>query len=186
MIGLVGKLLGAAANVLLGTMVIVTCIDVVGRYFFSTPLIGAHELITLSMGIMIYLGLPLVTVTREHLTVDLANNYLGSAGRRFQQVMVNTVGALTLILFSYLLILHGVGLSEDLMTFQDFEIEQAPFSFLMALMCLFTALVFLKHVFLNIEGKNTGDAPESFKKKWGPKFLSEADPEIPESEHPGA
>ena len=162
MLSLVGKILGAAANILLGTMVIVTCIDVVGRYFFSAPLLGAHELITLAMGVMIYLGLPLVTITREHLTVDLASNYLGPIGRRFQKIIVNAVGAFTLILFSYFLILHGVGLSEDLMTFQDFELEQAPFSFLMALMCFLTTLVFLKHIFHDEEGKNSGDPATSF------------------------
>jgi len=162
MFSLVSKILGAAASFLLCAMVIVTCVDVVGRYFFSAPLLGAHELITLAMGVMIYLGLPLVTITREHLTVDLASNYLGPTGRRFQQIIVNAVAAFTLILFSYLLILHGVGLSEDLMTFQDFEIEQAPFSFLMAIMCFLTTLVFLKHIFHDEEGKNSGDPAISF------------------------
>ena len=72
-----GKFLGAAANFLLCIMVIITCIDVIGRYFFSAPLLGAHEMITLAMGMMIYLGMPLVTVSREHLTIELASSYLG-------------------------------------------------------------------------------------------------------------
>ena len=159
---LIGRITGVTANLLLCTMVIVTCIDVVGRYFLSAPLLGAHELITLAMGVMIFLGLPLVTITREHLTVDLASNYLGPIGRRVQQVIVNAVAAFTLILFSYLLILHGVGLSEDLMTFQDFEIEQAPFSFLMAIMCFLTTLVFLKHIFHDVEGDIISDPATSF------------------------
>ena len=159
---LIGRITGVTANLLLCTMVIVTCIDVVGRYFLSAPLLGAHELITLAMGVMIFLGLPLVTDTGEHLTVDLASNYLGPIGSRFQQIIVNTMGAFTLGLFSYLLVLHGLGLSEDLMTFQDFEIEQAPFAFLMAIMCILTTLVYLKHLYHGVKDKNASDPVTSF------------------------
>jgi len=150
---LLGKFLGAAANLLLCIMVIITCIDVIGRYFFSAPLLGAHEMITLAMGMMIYLGMPLVTVSREHLTIELASSYLGPRGRRIQQIVVNIVGALTFLLFSYLLFSHGIGLAEDLMITEDFELEQAPFAFLMATMCILTICVFIKQVFLDLTGK---------------------------------
>jgi TRAP-type C4-dicarboxylate transport system permease small subunit len=128
-------------------MVMVTCIDVVGRYFFSAPLLGAHEIITLSMGIMIYLGMPLVTASREHLMVDLVANLLSSKGKRIQQIAVNSIAALTFILFSYLLLIYGFGLAEDLMITEDLEIEQAPIAYIMAIMCFLTIFVFLYHVF---------------------------------------
>lgn len=134
-------------------MVIVTCIDVIGRYFFASPLLGAHEMITLAMGIMIYLGMPLVTASSEHLVVDLASGILGPRGRRIQQIIVNAVAALTFLLFSYLLLFHGFGLAEDLMVTEDFEIEQAPIAFLMAAMCFLTILVFLNQVFRDLTGK---------------------------------
>ena len=134
-------------------MVIITCIDVTGRYFFSAPLIGAHEMITLAMGIMIFLGMPLVTTAREHLTVDILGGFLGPVGRRVQQVFVNIIAALTFILFAYLLWFHGIGLAEDLMITQDFEIEQAPFAFLMAAMCFLTIFVFFNHVGREFTGK---------------------------------
>ncbi len=137
-------------------MIAVTCIDVVGRYFFAAPLIGAHEVITLAMGIMIYLGLPLVTAAGEHLTVDLAGTFLGPRLRRIQQIMVNAVAALTFILMSYLLWFHGVGLAEDLVTTEDFEIEMAPLAYLMAVACFFTILVFLNHAFAGLAKKGMG------------------------------
>ena len=67
----ISRALGTVANMLLCIMVVITCIDVVGRYFFAAPLLGAHELMTLAMGIMIFLGMPLVTAAEEHLTVDI-------------------------------------------------------------------------------------------------------------------
>ena len=110
-------------------------------------------MITLAMGIMIYLGMPLVTASREHLVVDLAGSVLSLTGKRIQQIMVNAIAALTFILFSYLLLFHGIGLAEDLMVTEDFEIEQAPIAYLMAAMCIFTILVFVKQVFNDLTGK---------------------------------
>ena len=135
------------ANILLCVMVVVTCIDVVGRYFFSAPLLGAHEIITLSMGVMIYLGIPLVTASREHLMIDLVATLLSSKGKRIQQIIVNSISALTFILFAYLLLFYGFGLAEDLMITEDLEIEQAPIAYVMAVMCFLTIFVFLFHVF---------------------------------------
>ncbi len=134
------------ANILLCVMVLVTCIDVIGRYFFSAPLLGAHEIITLSMGFMIYLGMPLVTAAREHLMIDLFANLLSSKGKRIQQIIVNSISALTFILFAYLLLFYGFGLAEDLMVTEDLEIAQAPIAYLMAIMCFLTIFVFLHHV----------------------------------------
>lgn len=134
-------------------MVLVTCIDVIGRYFFAAPLLGAHEMITLAMGIMIYLGMPLVTASREHLVVDLAGSVLSPMGKRIQQIIVNAIAALTFILFSYLLLFHGIGLAEDLMVTEDFEIEQAPIAYLMAAMCFLTIFVFVKQMIDDLTGK---------------------------------
>ena len=110
-------------------------------------------MITLAMGIMIYLGMPLVTSAREHLVVDLAGSLLSAKGKHIQQIIINAIAALTFILFSYLLLSHGIGLAEDLMVTEDFEIEQAPIAYLMAAMCIFTILVFVKQVFDDLTGK---------------------------------
>ena len=136
-------------------MVVVTCIDVVGRYFFSAPLLGAHEIITLAMGIMIYLGMPLVTASREHLIVDLAGSLLSPKGKRIQQIIVNSIAALTFTLFSYLLLFHGFGLAEDLIASEDLEVDQAPIAYIMAVMCFLTIFVFLYQVSCTTKDKKS-------------------------------
>ena len=90
--------------------------------------------------------MPLVTDSREHLTVDLATNLLNQKGKRIQQIFVDSISAFTFLLFSWLLLYHGFGLSEDLITTEDLEIEQAPISFTMAAMCFLTIFIFLYQV----------------------------------------
>ena len=116
-------------------------------------------MITLAMGIMIYLGMPLVTASREHLIVDLVGSVLSPTGKHIQQIIINAIAALTFILFSYLLLFHGIGLAEDLIVTEDFEIEQAPIAYLMAVMCFFTIFVFVKQVFDDLTSKR----PDYFK-----------------------
>ena len=59
-----------AALVLLW-LVGLTCVDVVGRYFFRAPVTGAVELVQLSMAGIIFLTLPLMFLKNEHVIVDL-------------------------------------------------------------------------------------------------------------------
>ena len=48
-----------------------TCVDVVGRYFFRAPVTGAVELVQLSMAGIIFLSLPLMFLKNDHVIVDL-------------------------------------------------------------------------------------------------------------------
>ncbi len=150
----INKSIEAIANILLCIMVTLTCVDVVGRYFFSAPLLGAHEMITLSMGIMIFLGMPLVTAAREHLVVDITSNILSTRMKRIQQVIVNLFALVTFLMFSYLLWFHGLGLAEDFIATDDFEIELAPLAFFLATMCILTIVVLLNHIFSDLLGKD--------------------------------
>tara|TARA_B100001971_G_scaffold214213_1_gene250481 strand:+ start:558 stop:1166 length:609 start_codon:yes stop_codon:yes gene_type:complete len=150
----INKSIEVAANILLCIMVTLTCIDVVGRYFFAAPLLGAHEMITLSMGIMIFLGMPLVTATRAHLVVDITSNILSRRVKQIQQLIVNSIALATFVLFSYLLWFHGLGLAEDFVTTEDFEIELAPLAFLLAIMCILTIFVLLNHILTDLFSKS--------------------------------
>ena len=63
--------LARAGAVGLAIIMILTFFDVVGRYLFNAPIIGAVDVIELMMGMMIYLGVGLTTYSRGHIRVDL-------------------------------------------------------------------------------------------------------------------
>jgi len=62
-------------------MVAVTCVDVIGRYFFNSPLYAGSEIIQVSMAGVIFLSLPAMFFRNEHIVVDLfpvfQKGYLG-------------------------------------------------------------------------------------------------------------
>lgn len=69
------ELIGAA--VLFGLMM-VTCIDVAGRYVFNSPLVGATELTELGLAVLVFSAMPVVTWRGMQIVVDLLDHYLNS------------------------------------------------------------------------------------------------------------
>src|SRR4029077_1450758 len=63
--------LGVIAAVLLFGLMVLTCVDVVGRYFLNRPVYGAFEITEMLLAALIFLGLPLVTLRNEHVNVDV-------------------------------------------------------------------------------------------------------------------
>ena len=59
------------AALILLILVALTCIDVVGRYFFSNPLTGAVELVRICMAGIIFFSFPLMFLRNDHIIVDL-------------------------------------------------------------------------------------------------------------------
>lgn len=57
--------------IVLFLLMALTCIDVVGRYFFSHPLVGATELTEIGLALVIFSVMPIITWRSTHIVVDL-------------------------------------------------------------------------------------------------------------------
>jgi TRAP-type C4-dicarboxylate transport system permease small subunit len=89
--------LGVVAAALLFAMMLLTFVDVVGRYLFNQSVVGAFEITEIMMALLIFAGLPLVVRREEHVTVDLADRFFPRRVRRAYRVAVELAsGALML------------------------------------------------------------------------------------------
>ncbi|MCB1810118.1 MAG: TRAP transporter small permease, partial [Candidatus Competibacteraceae bacterium] len=79
-------LLGA---ILLFALMVLTCIDVMGRYLFNAPLQGATELTRLLMAGIIFAALPAVCLREDHVTVDLLDTLTPKWLVRARQLVIN-------------------------------------------------------------------------------------------------
>lgn len=84
------------ASVLLFAMMLVTFVDVVGRYVLARPLPGAFELTEVLLGLIVFAGLPIVTWRSEHVTVDLLTTRLPATPRRLLARLAAVVTAAVL------------------------------------------------------------------------------------------
>lgn len=67
------------AALMLMALMLITCIDVIGRYVFNNPLSGSIELTQIGMALMVFAAMPVVTWRGGHVVVDLLDRFLTNA-----------------------------------------------------------------------------------------------------------
>jgi TRAP-type C4-dicarboxylate transport system permease small subunit len=137
------RLLGIVACVFLFAMMALTFVDVIGRYFFLTPVPAAYEIVSLMMPAVIFCALPLTVLREGHVTVDLLDSFFGRSFARAQAVVVNVLSALALGLLVWRL---GVKTIDDFQyetTTDELWIQIWPFGAGMSFLCAVAALAAL-------------------------------------------
>ena len=95
-------LLGVVASAILLAMMFLTVVDVVARYAFNRPLRGAFEVTELMLLVLIFAGLPLVSFSDEHATMDFIDRLLGPRAQRSLEALVQLVNAALMFLLTWL------------------------------------------------------------------------------------
>jgi TRAP-type C4-dicarboxylate transport system permease small subunit len=93
MLGLIDRVTTGIASVLLFFTVILTLCDVVGRNILSHPIPGATELTELALVGITFLVYPRVAFARQHIVIDLFDQWMGVTAKRLQQMLAGTLGA---------------------------------------------------------------------------------------------
>jgi len=84
------------AAVSLAAMVVLTTVDVIGRYFFNAPLNGATEMTEFGIALVVFSALPAVTWSGKHIVVDLLDKFFSPRFKRLQKITVNLLFAVCL------------------------------------------------------------------------------------------
>ena len=70
------RVLGAIVALVLCVIMGLTFCDVFMRYWFAAPIRGASEIVRFAMAILIFSAFPLVTLSQQHITVNLLQGSL--------------------------------------------------------------------------------------------------------------
>ena len=135
--------LGLVMCAILFVLMLLTFFDVIGRYFFNTPIPAAFELTELGMGVIVFLGLPLVTLREEHISITLLDGVLRKGHARIQNVAVNLFITAMLVFLAWRIFENGQYLLDANETSTFLRIAIAPFAFFMSLMAMFSASLLL-------------------------------------------
>jgi TRAP-type C4-dicarboxylate transport system permease small subunit len=139
--------LGFAASVILFSLMIVTFIDVIGRYGFNRPLRGAFEGTELMLLVLIFAGLPLVSHADEHVTMDFIDHMVGPRARAVIGVISQFVCAVALLGLSWLIWVKAGKIAAYGDTTDVLKILLAPFVYFMAAMIALSGLIHAWRVF---------------------------------------
>ena len=95
------RLFEPCVSIALFFMMALTFVDVIMRYLFNSPIIGALELTEFSMAIVIFLGLVLLTSQEGHVTVDLIDNFVPDKIKPIQKVIINLINLFVMVVISW-------------------------------------------------------------------------------------
>jgi TRAP-type C4-dicarboxylate transport system permease small subunit len=144
-----------AATVLFCLM-LVTCVDVLGRYF-NYPLFGGFELTEMLLATLIFAGLPLVTLRNDHVTVDLLDAVTPDWLLRIQHVVACAVGMAFTGFLSWRLWLRGDHMAAAGETTAQLKIQLAWLTYSMSVLMALTALALLVLAFRQPQRGSTAE-----------------------------
>ena len=141
------KLLLSFCIISLTVLVLITVVDVSGRYLLGIPLPGTSEITEIILGVLIYIGLPYISKKEEHISVSLLSNYLPNNVKILHKILINFIVALLLLVIARQLYLHGLDLKsyQEVTTF--LEIPKAPIAFAMALLTVLASFNTIMNMF---------------------------------------
>jgi TRAP-type C4-dicarboxylate transport system permease small subunit len=136
-------LCGVLAATALFSIMALTLVDVSGRKALSTSVPGSLELTELLMVVVIFAGLPLVSLRGEHVVFDSLDPLLERTLRRAQGLVVDLLVTALLAGMAWLMWSKAGQMAEFGDTTAQLKIPQSPFVYLMSGLLGMTALVHL-------------------------------------------
>ncbi len=113
----VDRLIGWVLNFLVAGMMLMTFIDVVARELLAAPLIIAPELTTIGLAAMVFIGLPMVSLRDEHITISLFENLFKGRAQQIKLGLVALLMASLSAVLAYQLWIHAGKLGAEVMMF---------------------------------------------------------------------
>lgn len=135
--------LGLASAGVLFCMMLVTAVDVAGRYLFNKPFPGGFEVTEILLAALIYCGLPLVSMRREHIVIDTFDPWFGRRLKRGLDMAAEVICALALSGVGFLIFRRAMRVAEYGDTTNVLKLPLAPVAYLMGTMIVIAAVAHL-------------------------------------------
>jgi TRAP-type C4-dicarboxylate transport system permease small subunit len=100
-VAIADRLLGLLSTVTLFTMMVLTVVDVIGRYILNAPLHGAYELTEVLLALVVFGAAPLVTRRGTHVTTALFDDRMGPGVKRVRDMSVGVFCACLCVVLAW-------------------------------------------------------------------------------------
>lgn len=135
--------LAVLAAIILLCLMLLTCVDVVGRYFLNKPVYGGFEITEMLLAGLIFCGLPLVTLRNDHVTVDLFDSITPDWVYRLQHIFACLVGFVATVFLSWRLWVRAVSMNAAGETTAQLKLNISYLTYAMSILMGLTALALL-------------------------------------------
>lgn len=102
------KLLETASSIVLFAMMVLTFVDVVGRYLIGSPIFGASEMISTMLALVIFSGLGIANARDQHIVVELFDTRIRRFSPGAYDTLVHGFSLLAMALIVFVLLEQAV------------------------------------------------------------------------------
>ena len=137
----------------------VTFVDVTGRYVFNSPVRGGVEIIEFLLGFLIFSALPLVTVKRAHIRVELFDGFMSTGFRNIREVVVLFANSFMLLFITERMWTTAVEMAQDQEISLHLQLPTAPFVFGLSILAALSVIaqLYMAWKFLTWDMAHGGD-----------------------------
>lgn len=153
MINWATRLSSCIAGIVLFSMMILTAIDVVCRYFFNASILGVYEITEFMMVSLIFFSLSYAQKLKGHVAVNLLVDRLGIKSRHIFDVLNFVVTIIFLLLIAGMSFSQGLELHDSNRVSGNLSIPVYPFYFVLAAGCVAMTLELFRDLINVIRGK---------------------------------
>jgi TRAP-type C4-dicarboxylate transport system permease small subunit len=125
------RILTAMAALFMLGIAAVTVVDVTGRYAFNSPIPGGVEVIEFLLGLTIFSALPLVTVKRSHITVELFDGFMSARFKKIREALVLIASVGMIVFITERMWSTAIYMLENDEISLHLEVETAPLLFML-------------------------------------------------------
>ena len=136
------------AGAVLFLLMILTTVDVVGRYFFNAPLTGVFDLTHFAVLIMTFLSFAYCAWHGAHVVIELLYNRLGRNTQRVLDRLIGLAGCALFVLIAWRALVQSVDVREFDETSQLLAIPFFPLYWVVAFGAGLMALVLALRLFV--------------------------------------
>ena len=91
------------SSAVLALMMLLTFVDVVGRYLLGAPIFGASEMISVMLALVIFAGLGIANARDKHIVVELIDARVRAVAPRVYDIAVQGLSLFVMCLIVYVL-----------------------------------------------------------------------------------
>ena len=145
-IGAANTWLAKAGGYVLLCMMILTIFDVIGRYFFNSPITGAYEITQVMMVTVVFLFLGYTQAQKGHISIDFVIRLLPQKMRMAIDIVTHLVSLFIMILIGWMNILRCLELMRINEVTPILHFPISPFFLILAIGCFVYSIEFIKNI----------------------------------------
>lgn len=136
-------------------LMMITLVDVVGRNLFNLPIPASFEITRLTLGMMVFVALPLISANDEHVTIGLFNGLFKGRAANRKQFVVSLFVSFLCVVWARELWVQAAALAQQNEVMMFLKIRLAPFVYAMSVLTMLTAAIHLVQAWLKLTGRFT-------------------------------